>query len=369
MEGLAEYYSAELSQKIRRGLHESRQKGYFSGGKVPYGYRVENKRVYVHEDQARVVRFIFQEYAGGKIAKDIIAELTAKGILYHNKPFVLNTMYKMLRLEKYIGICRYDDGVYDNIYPAIIGKELFDAVGRILEKNKVGSKSRRADFLLKGKLICGYCGKNLQGDSGTSKSGKAMHYYKCMSRKRLSACNKKILSKEKFEQFVLDKTLSLFTPDTVSVIANEVMRVHEKRLSDNSLLNILTAERDSIQKSLANVMKAIEQGIINATTKSRMDELERQLAETEDKILVEQYKVQSQLNREQVVEYLTHALRQNAILLLQTLIRKIVVFDDKIEIYYNYTDKAAPDLSSDDDRDSLCLPCSDTAHFCPPVKV
>ncbi|MBQ4053583.1 MAG: recombinase family protein, partial [Clostridia bacterium] len=45
LEGMAEYYSAELSQKVRRGMNESRQKGTFTGGHILYGYKVENKKV------------------------------------------------------------------------------------------------------------------------------------------------------------------------------------------------------------------------------------------------------------------------------------------------------------------------------------
>lgn len=170
--GLAEYYSAELSQKIKRGLHENRTKGLFPGGRIAYGYRVENKRVYIDEERAKVVLYVFQQYAQGVFAKDIIDDLTAKGITYHGKPFAINTIYNMLRLRKYIGICTCVGVDYDNIYPAIVPLALFQEVGRILNRNKVGSKSREIEFLLKGKLVCGYCGKNLQGDSGTSKSGK-----------------------------------------------------------------------------------------------------------------------------------------------------------------------------------------------------
>ena len=65
--GLAEYYSAELSQKVRRGLHESRQKGYYTGGSIPYGYKVKDKKIYIDEDKAEIIRFIFKEYASGKI--------------------------------------------------------------------------------------------------------------------------------------------------------------------------------------------------------------------------------------------------------------------------------------------------------------
>ena len=44
LEGMAEYYSAELSQKVRRGMNESRQKGNFTGGSILYGFRIVNKR-------------------------------------------------------------------------------------------------------------------------------------------------------------------------------------------------------------------------------------------------------------------------------------------------------------------------------------
>lgn len=154
MEGLAEYYSAELSQKIRRGLHENRVKGYYSGGIIPYGYYVEKKKVYIKEDEATIVRQIFQYYAQGITVKEILQNLAEKGITYKGRPFAMNTVYQMLRLEKYIGICRYDEGVYDNIFPAIVPKQLFDDVKAILAKNKIGSRSGQTDFLLKGNVIC-----------------------------------------------------------------------------------------------------------------------------------------------------------------------------------------------------------------------
>ena len=55
LEGYAEYYSAELSQKVRRGMNESRHKGNFTGGNLLYGYKVENKKVLIDEDKAEIV--------------------------------------------------------------------------------------------------------------------------------------------------------------------------------------------------------------------------------------------------------------------------------------------------------------------------
>lgn len=366
--GLAEYYSAELSQKIKRGLHENRSKGLFPGGRIAYGYRVENKRVLIDEERAKVVRYVFQQYVQGVIAKEIIADLTAKGILYHSKPFAINTIYNMLRLRKYIGICNCAGTDYFDIYPPIVPLALFEEVGRILDKNKIGSKSNEVEFLLKGKLLCGYCGKNLQGDSGTSASGKVKYYYKCMGRKKMNNCEKDILPKDALEKIVTNATMQVFgTPENISAITDEIMKVHEKRMHDKSLLSILENERDAIKKSLANIMKAIEQGILNATTKKRMDELELQLAETEDKIAIERYKAQNQLKREEVIEYLTHTIRQEPKLMLRNLIQKIVLYDDKVEIYYNYLNSMPPSDDPDTpDRDFSLPMCSDMFQLSPP---
>lgn len=52
LEGMAEYYSAELSQKVLRGLNESYIKGNFTGGVPLYGYNVVDKKVVINETEA-----------------------------------------------------------------------------------------------------------------------------------------------------------------------------------------------------------------------------------------------------------------------------------------------------------------------------
>lgn len=80
-------------------------------------------------------------------------------------------------------------------------------------------------------------------------------------------------------------------------------------------------------------MKAIEAGILTSTTKSRMEELEEQIALVNDKIAIEEYKEKTSLKKEQVIEYLTHQVRQSPKMMLFALIQKIVLYDDKVEIY------------------------------------
>lgn len=71
-----------------------------------------------------------------------------------------------------------------------------------------------------------------------------------------------------------------------------------------------------------------------------MEQAEVKLSEIKEKILIEQYNLQNQLKREQVVEFLQHTILQSPHLMIHTMIKKIVLYNDKIEIYYNYTDQA-----------------------------
>ena len=354
--GLAEYYSAELSQKVMRGMYENRKKGLFCGGQVPFGYRVVNKRLVVEENEAEAVRYIFQQYANGKVAREIIKELTERGILYHGKPFVQNTFYSLIRGEKYIGINRHGDEVFTNRFPPIVPKPLFYEVQRILARNKIGTASRQTDFILKGKIFCGYCGRKINGESGTSHTGAVSYYYKCSARKkRLNDCQKSIIKKEKLETLVIDTTLSLLrNPTNLDAIADAAIETYKQQQRDKSILSILTNEYNQTKKTLGNVMKAIEEGILTPTTKLRMEELEQKLVELEDKIQIEQYSLQTQITKEQVIAFLEHSIACDPKTIVYTAINKIILFDDKIKIYYNLIDNTYPDeLSSDDRREFI----------------
>lgn len=190
LEGYAEYYSAELSQKVKRGMKESRLKGNYTGGHLLYGYKVENHKVVVDEEKAKAVRYIFEQYAMGVYVKDIIAALTAKGIFNKGKPFAETTIHNMLRNEKYTGVYRYKDDVFDNIFPQILPKELYEKVRHKSELNRYGRRSIETVYLLRNKLVCGYCGCPISAETGTEKVGKVIRYYKCLGRKHRNGCTK-----------------------------------------------------------------------------------------------------------------------------------------------------------------------------------
>ena len=143
----SEFFVQKIKNRKRRKTHGR------------YGYRVENKKILIHEERAAVVRLLFDLYASGKCVREILDELNKRGILYNGKPMYQSTLFKILKLEKYTGVYRYDGEVYLNMYPQIVDPVIFNHVQRMMAKNKLGSNSRNTEFLLKGKLYCGKIGR------------------------------------------------------------------------------------------------------------------------------------------------------------------------------------------------------------------
>lgn len=207
IEGYAEYYSAELSQKVKRGMNETRQKGNFTGGYLIYGYKVENHKVVIDEEKAEVVRFIYEQYARGVYVKDIIKTLTEKSIFNRGKKFARNTVYNILKNEKYSGVYHHNGETFTNMYPQIVPTDLFEVVRKKTEQNKYGSRSVEVVDLLRNKIKCGYCGSPISAECGTAKNGEKKRYYKCLGRKHKNCCTKSQVRKEILEKYVLDNVV------------------------------------------------------------------------------------------------------------------------------------------------------------------
>ncbi len=347
--GFNNYTSAELSQKVRRGLNESRIKGNFTGGYLLFGYKKSGDKktgvkVEIDENQAAIVKRLFEEFVSGRLVKDLIGEFNEEGVLYRGKPLGKTTVYNMLRNEKYIGIYRFGDEVYTNIYPAIIPETLFNLARAKIEINQYGKHVEGVEYLLKRKITCGYCRKPVSSESGTSKSGAVMRYYKCSGKRKDKTCPNIPVRKELLEQIVIDATYeALATPELIENIADRIMSAHKKRMQGASCLNLLEDQLVAIDNSIANLIKAMEQGIISQATKDRLNSLEQEKSDIQNKIAIEKQKEQLIVQRDDIVKYLKSAIKKEPRLMIQLIIKEVVLYNDKIEIHFNYTEAKRPD--------------------------
>ena len=138
LEGMAEYYSADLSEKIVRGLTENALKEKYNGGGLPLGYSTDNEQHYLIDPlTAPIVQEIFTRYADRETVTQITASLNTRGLVSSRKEaFNKNSLHSMLKNRKYIGEYRYENIVHPDTIPPIISKELFALVQDQLEKTR-----------------------------------------------------------------------------------------------------------------------------------------------------------------------------------------------------------------------------------------
>lgn len=138
LEGMAEYYSAELAQKINRGMHENVLESKGTGGHLALGYKMNSdNRFEIDPVGAATVRKIFELYASGSSIKEITAELNTNGDRTAlGNPFQPNSLDRILKNQKYIGIYKYKDVTVPGGVPAIVDTDLFYKVQNVIKKNR-----------------------------------------------------------------------------------------------------------------------------------------------------------------------------------------------------------------------------------------
>ena len=349
--GMAEYYSAELALKVARGERENALQCKYNGGVVPLGFTIgkEDRLYHIDPETAPIVQEIFTRYADGEPAEKIAASLNERGLRTRTgKPFVKNSFFQIFRNRRYIGEYRYKDIVTPGGIPAIVDQDLFDRVQQRFEQNRIAhGRPAKEDvsYLLTTKLFCGKCGTLMGGESGTSHMGNTYYYYKCGNAKRhgKAHCDLKAIRKEPLERFVVDTAIKVIFSD--EIIERLIDLIMEAQQQENTRLPVLKDQLRDTEKRLANLLEAIEQGILTPTTKQRLDELEARKEALNTSILEEELK-KPVLTREWIRFWLekfrkgdvgsTEHQRQ----IIDTFVNSVYVFDDRVVLNFNFTDDA-----------------------------
>lgn len=350
LEGSAEYYSANLSQNIRRGMHANALECKVNNGRLPLGLcKGPDGRYAIEPAGAAVVREIFAMYIEGMSPTEICADLNARGLrTSRGVKFNKNSLRTVLRNERYVGVYKYGDVRIEGGIPAIITRETFDMAQEIIAKNAKAPAASwsRVDYLLTGRLFCGRCGSAMVGESGTSKTGAKHNYYTCVGRKRRRDCEKKPVKKDWIEELVVRETVQRVLVDSViERIADAVVDLQraEAEAGEGPLLQ---KQLGDVERSIRNVMTAIEQGIITETTKVRLEELEEQRRQLQDQIERISFET-PQLSREQVIYWLEKFRGGDAKdpafqwKVIENFVNAVYLYDDRIRIVYNYTKQGA----------------------------
>ncbi|MCL2603932.1 MAG: recombinase family protein [Defluviitaleaceae bacterium] len=135
LEGIAEYYIIELSQKVRRGLEINAAKGLYTGASVPTGYTIENKRFIIDVSTAPIIKRIFDMYLSGQGITEIARNL--------GKPYNRNSVRRILTNRRYTGVYKYGSMEIPDAIPRLIDDETFYRAQSIMEDNKNKNPARK----------------------------------------------------------------------------------------------------------------------------------------------------------------------------------------------------------------------------------
>lgn len=372
IEGMNEYYSLNLSREVRKGLQENALECKVTGGPPALGYSVDRntQKYIINEYEAEAVRLIFRMYLEGYSYTEIIDTLNTKG--YRTRrgiPFAKNSLYAILRNERYTGVYIYvkdstknpkgkyvRHGEYDpdaviripGGIPAIISEEEFNLVQAKMKErqHKAAKFSAKQEYLLSGKIYCGECGSPYAGNSRKPRPDHPLYIsYKCTRRnQRDTKCNNPEINRDKLERLVLERLSEvLFNPAVIPRLVEQYNEyIAEKTGSAKERTLALQTELRDVERKIANTVNLmIETG--SAAFKDKLNELER----SKEKLLFELTEAEEALKQEnfseEQISKLFHIAEQqlkngtlvNRRLVIDQYINKIIIYPDKIEVYMN----------------------------------
>lgn len=269
IEVIDEFYSNNLAEDVLRGMGENASKGFFNGGKPPYGFRrvkvvvgnVEKSKLEINESEAPVLIRIKDLALAGYGGKEIAKSLYRDGIKTRNgKNWSKTTINKLLEREIYTGCAMWigknrEVIRYPNAYPVLITRDEFDKIQELISDRKSKVRHPRtisSQYLLSSILHCAECGSSMIGCA--AKSSRFL-YYRCNSALRHDPklCKSGWLPKKKIEDFIIETLKGkILTDENLSTLVEMV----------NEELNLLTKQAKHRLEEIEKQLKAISNALL-----------------------------------------------------------------------------------------------------------
>ena len=345
MMNVNQFYIENMAEDIKRGLMDNASKCMVNT-RPPFGYKKgDDGKFAIRPEQAEIVREIFAKFLDGWAYVDIANELNRRGLkTVLGNGWNKGSFHSMLRNEMYAGVYLYRDVRIEGGVPEIISRKDFQEVQRQLQQRRStrGKNTGSAEYMLTGKLFCGYCGEPMVGVSGTGRHGETHYYYRCQGRyKKKNGCEKKTVQRDWIEKLVIDYTKTFILQDEILDRIVDGYNAFIESARKDSALAAMEAELDQTRKAISNLIKAVELGIMSETTAERLRELEQQRTELEQGIRIEQAAL-SELSPDELRFYLErfremdfdyHRNKQD---LIRLFVQAIYLVDDSLKIVYNF---------------------------------
>ena len=383
LEGMAEYYSLQLSQNIHRGQLESAKKCHTLGGPKPLGLKSdpETKRYVIDEKTAPIVRLIFDRAVQGSTIEQIVRELNKMGLkTSKGVPFTQNSIYSVLKNEKYVGVYEYKGIRVEDGIPAIIDRESYTKAQENMKvnKRKPAHKWVNAEYILTDKIFCGKCGSPMMGESGWGKCGGKYTYYTCFNKRKKHTCDKAPVRQEWIEQLVIDEVVKLLQDDELmQFIIDGTWEYYQANDESKQKRAAIQRQLTDTEAGIAGLLKAFEAGAVSDSLIERLNSLEGQKKDLQATLANIGLDKGLQVTRDHIEYFLLQFRKMDyrdpevQKRLIKTFVNSVFVFDDELTITFNYSGNdntiTLRDLKDKDAGEfGKCLLCSTSANTSEP---
>ena len=310
MASMAQDESRKISSRVKWGHHQAIKNGVVLGNSNIFGYRKADKRLYIDEEQAPIVRELFELYATGKYSmKNLETYFYNKGVRNtRGNKLAHNTMTNIIRNPKYMGYyvgnkvqivdmftkkqkflpeeewVIFKDETGETV-PQIVSEELWKRANEVLKVRSLDviQKQNKTNHnnLLTGKLICAHCGKPYYRKDSVSKKGTANSAWRCSGKIKNGAESCPSMTIYENEIIPILEDVFKSSQQNINELSELIMRLSEELLNTNEGANRI----ETLNKSIANEQKK-KQKLLQLNIEGRFPDSEfvRMSAECDEEI-------------------------------------------------------------------------------------
>lgn len=267
--GLGQREVMETRKKSMDGVAVRARQGAFLGGTPPLGYDVRNGAYIVNENEAQVVRTIFQMYGDGASYNAILGRL--RGVLSkRGRPLCTSTVHSILKNERYVGTytwCKREIKRFgkwaggaaspravriEDTIPPIVDRDTWDRVqARLSDRKRNAANGAKREYLLSGLIKCEACGGSYVGHTSRNTHGNETRYYICGHKYIQHTCKQPNINAAALEGFVCDNLKAWLERADIPA---EAARISE-------MINSTVSDTKKEKSELAQVEAKINRGV------------------------------------------------------------------------------------------------------------
>lgn len=340
---ISQFEKAKIRERTMGGKKAKAHQGKltFNDKLFGYDYDKDNSMYIINEQEAEIVRLIFQTYIHKQIGvRKLSLELRSLGIVNKaGKPFTPTHIHRMLCNESYAGLkwsmMHYDKKISQYKkkrilrdksewipieVPAIVSREVFNEAQKVMKNNAIISKrNTKSEYLLRSILKCGICGYSMIAKTRRQK-GHDYKYYYCSSKDfKIRECHNKLIRADVLDEMVWDQ---LFDFAKRKIDSNKIIKnVEENIVTPNKLASYLT----TLRKKQAALVRWAKDGILELDAAEReLQSLSKEIAAAQQSLseLKQKNKPAMLTSPDEIIEAKTFEQRRAVTLKIATIFAK-----------------------------------------------